>query len=404
MEIGRSNRLAGVAYDVRGPIQEEASRLEAQGRRVIPLNIGNPAHFGFEAPPELIAEVARRLPEAEGYGDAKGIEPARRAIAAHYRGRGVAGTDADHVYVGNGVSELVGLALLALLNEGDEVLVPAPDYPLWTATVRICGAKAVHYLCDEQADWWPDLSDLATKVTSRTRAVVVINPNNPTGAVYPAEVLTAIAELARQHDLVVLADEIYERLLYDGAEHVPMASVAPDRLCLSFGGLSKAYRLAGFRCGWLVVSGPTGHARGFLSGLDVLADLRLCANLPAQYAVEAALEGYQSIDDLVRPGGRLLEQRNLAWAMLNQIDGVSCVKPAGAMYVFPRLHPSVHPVEDDRGLVLELLRATGVFVVPGSGFNWPRPDHLRIVTLAQVELLEEAIAALSDFLGSRRPY
>ena len=398
MDIAQSQKLQNVAYDVRGPVLEEAMRLEQEGHRILKLNIGNPAPFGFEAPEELLRDVIRNLPTAQGYSDSKGIFPARKAVAQYYQGLGLDGIDVEDVYLGNGVSELIGLSLQALLNDGDEVLVPAPDYPLWTAVVTLCGGKAVHYLCDEQSDWLPDMADMAAKVTSRTRAVVVISPNNPTGAVYPREVLESIAELARQHDLIVFSDEIYDKVLYDDSTHTPMALAAPDLLVLTFSGLSKAYRVAGFRSGWMVVCGPTQHAQSYIEGLNVLTNMRLCANVPAQHAVQTALGGHQSIQDLVLPGGRLLEQRDTAWRLLNEIPGVTCVKPKGALYVFPRLDPSHYPIEDDERFVLDLLRSEKMLVVQGTGFNWPMTDHLRIVTLPPVEMLEDAIGRLARFL------
>jgi alanine-synthesizing transaminase len=398
MDIAQSQKLQNVAYDVRGPVLEEAMRLEQEGHRILKLNIGNPAPFGFEAPEELLRDVIRNLPTAQGYSDSKGIFPARKAVAQYYQGLGLDGIDVEDVYLGNGVSELIGLSLQALLNDGDEVLVPAPDYPLWTAVVTLCGGKAVHYLCDEQSDWLPDLADMAAKVTSRTRAVVVISPNNPTGAVYPRPVLEAIAELARQHDLIIFSDEIYDKVLYDDAVHTPMALAAPDLLVLTFSGLSKAYRVAGFRSGWMVVCGPTQHAQSYIEGLNVLTNMRLCANVPAQHAVQTALGGHQSIQDLVLPGGRLLEQRDTAWRLLNEIPGVTCVKPKGALYVFPRLDPTHYPIEDDERFVLDLLRSEKMLVVQGTGFNWPMTDHLRVVTLPPVEMLEDAIGRLARFL------
>jgi alanine-synthesizing transaminase len=402
MDVSQSLKLANVAYDVRGPVLDEAIRLEQEGHRILKLNIGNPAAFGFEAPEEVLRDVMRNLPTAQGYSDSKGIFPARKAVAQYYQSLGVDSLDVDDVYMGNGVSELIGLSLQALLNDGDEVLVPAPDYPLWTAMVTLCGGKAVHYLCDEESAWLPDLEHMASCISPRTRALVVISPNNPTGAVYPRPTLEALAELARRHDLIIFSDEIYDKILYEGAEHTPMAVVAPDRLCLTFGGLSKAYRVAGFRSGWLAVCGPTQHAQSYIEGLNVLTNMRLCANVPAQHAVQTALGGYQSIQDLILPGGRLLEQRDVAWRMLNDIPGVSCIKPQGALYVFPRLDPAVYPIEDDERLVLDLLRQEKMLVVQGTGFNWPRTDHLRIVTLPSVEMLEDAIGRLANFLAGLR--
>ncbi|SDQ67356.1 alanine-synthesizing transaminase [Quadrisphaera sp. DSM 44207] len=398
----QSSKLADVLYDIRGPVLQHAQRLEAEGHHVLKLNTGNPAPFGFEAPEELLVDMIRTLPSAHGYGDSKGLLSARRSIVQYHESKGLQGVDVEDVWVGNGVSELITMSLQALLDDGDEVLVPAPDYPLWTAATRLSGGTPVHYLCDEQADWWPDLDDIAAKITDRTRAIVVINPNNPTGAVYSREVLEGLVELARRHGLIVFSDEIYDKILYDGAEHVSTASLAPDVLCLTFNGLSKAYRVAGFRSGWMVVSGPTQHAQSYIEGLTLLASMRLCANMPAQHAIQAALGGHQSIDDLVLPGGRLLEQRDRTWELLNAIPGVSCVKPRGALYCFPRLDPAVHPVEDDQQLVLDLLLAERILVVQGTGFNWPRPDHFRIVTLPWVEDLERAVTRIGAFLERRR--
>ncbi|WP_092865898.1 pyridoxal phosphate-dependent aminotransferase [Quadrisphaera sp. DSM 44207] len=402
MQVTQSSKLADVLYDIRGPVLQHAQRLEAEGHHVLKLNTGNPAPFGFEAPEELLVDMIRTLPSAHGYGDSKGLLSARRSIVQYHESKGLQGVDVEDVWVGNGVSELITMSLQALLDDGDEVLVPAPDYPLWTAATRLSGGTPVHYLCDEQADWWPDLDDIAAKITDRTRAIVVINPNNPTGAVYSREVLEGLVELARRHGLIVFSDEIYDKILYDGAEHVSTASLAPDVLCLTFNGLSKAYRVAGFRSGWMVVSGPTQHAQSYIEGLTLLASMRLCANMPAQHAIQAALGGHQSIDDLVLPGGRLLEQRDRTWELLNAIPGVSCVKPRGALYCFPRLDPAVHPVEDDQQLVLDLLLAERILVVQGTGFNWPRPDHFRIVTLPWVEDLERAVTRIGAFLERRR--
>ncbi|MDP9397737.1 MAG: pyridoxal phosphate-dependent aminotransferase [Actinomycetota bacterium] len=398
MQISQSNKLADVCYDIRGPVLEHAKRLEAEGHRILRLNIGNPAPFGFEAPEEILVDIIRNLPTAQGYSDSKGLLSARRAVAQYYQQKDVPGVDVEDVYLGNGVSELIVMSLQALLNNGDEVLIPAPDYPLWTAAVRLAGGTPVHYLCDEQADWWPDLDDLASKITSSTRALVVINPNNPTGAVYPREVLEAMAELARQHGLLLFSDEIYDKILYDDAEHVSTAAVAPDLLCLTFNGLSKAYRVAGFRAGWLAISGPKQHAQSYIEGLDILANMRLCANHPAQHAIQTALGGYQSINDLVLPGGRLLEQRDCTWKLLNDIPGVSAVKPRGALYVFPRLDPKRYPISDDQRFVLDLLLQEQLLVVQGTGFNWPRPDHFRIVTLPHAEDLEDAVGRIARFL------
>ena len=401
-ELTQSKKLAEVCYDIRGPVLEEAKRLEDDGHRILKLNIGNPAPFGFEAPDEILVDMIAQLPSAQGYSDSKGIISARRAVTQYYRLKGVEGVGTEDVYLGNGVSELIVMAMQAMLDNGDEVLIPAPDYPLWTASAALAGGRPVHYLCDEASGWLPDLADLAAKITPRTKAIVVINPNNPTGAVYPEEVLLQIVEVARHHELVLMADEIYDKILYDDAVHVSLASLAPDVFCLSFNGLSKAYRVAGFRSGWMAISGPRHHARSFVEGLNILANMRLCANVPSQHAIATALGGYQSINELVLPGGRLLEQRNRAWELLNQIPGVSCTKPGGALYLFPRLDPAVHKIHDDERFALDLVRAQKILVVQGTGFNWPAPDHFRIVTLPHVEDLEEAIERIGVFLASYR--
>jgi len=403
VKVSQSSKLADVCYDIRGPVLDAARRLEEEGRRILKLNIGNPAPFGFEAPDEIVANVVRNLPLSEGYSDSQGVLSARTAIVQHYQEQGFVDVSVEHVWLGNGVSELISFALQALLDDGDEVLIPAPDYPLWTAATSLCGGRAVHYMCDESADWLPDIDDLAGKISPRTKAIVVINPNNPTGAVYPRWVLESIAELARKHSLVVMTDEIYEKILYDGAEHVPFASVAPDLFTLTFNGLSKAYRLAGFRSAWLLVTGPRRAAGSYLEGLSILANMRLCPNVPGQHAIQTALGGRQSIHDLVLPGGRLREQRDAAMAALKQIPGVTCVQPRGALYVFPRLDPEVYPIEDDQQFVLDLLRDQHVLVVQGSGFNWPQPDHLRIVTLPRADDLTEAIGRIGTFLAEYRP-
>ncbi|MER7846959.1 pyridoxal phosphate-dependent aminotransferase [Kitasatospora sp. NPDC096077] len=399
MQVIQSSKLANVCYDIRGPVLDEAMRLEEQGHRILKLNTGNPAVFGFEAPPEILQDILRNLSNAHGYGDSKGLLSARRAVVMHYEDRGLHGLSVDDVFLGNGVSELIQLAMTALLDDGDEVLVPAPDYPLWTASVSLAGGTAVHYRCDEQAEWYPDLADIESKVTDRTRAIVVINPNNPTGAVYPREVLEGIAEIARRHQLVVYADEIYDKILYDDAEHVPLATLAPDLFCVTFNGLSKSYRVAGFRSGWMVLSGDRQRARSYVEGLTVLASMRLCANMPAQHAVAAALGGRQSIKDLVLPGGRLLASRDAAYELLNQIPGVSCVKPKGALYAFPRLDPKVYKIKDDAQMVLDLLRSQRILLVQGTGFNWPEPDHFRLVTLPRPEEITDAVTRIGDFLS-----
>jgi alanine-synthesizing transaminase len=401
-DLTQSRKLENVCYDIRGPVLEEAKRLEEEGRRIIKLNIGNPAPFGFEAPDEILVDVIRNLPHAQGYSDSQGLLSARTAIVQHYQARGVDTVDVDDVWLGNGVSELITLSLQAMLDDGDEVLVPAPDYPLWTASTSLAGGRPVHYRCDESAGWQPDLEDIRAKLTPQTKAIVVINPNNPTGAVYSAAVLGAIADLAREHGLVVLADEIYDKVLYDDAVHVPFARLAPDVFTLTFNGLSKAYRVAGFRAGWMMVSGPKRHATSYLEGITILANMRLCANVPAQHAIQIALGGRQSIHDLVLPGGRLHEQRDAAVQALRAIPGVTCVLPKGALYVFPRLDPDLYPIKDDQRFVLELLRSQHVLVVQGTGFNWPHPDHLRIVTLPRSDDLIDAIGRIGAFLDDYR--
>ncbi|MFB7862047.1 MULTISPECIES: pyridoxal phosphate-dependent aminotransferase [unclassified Streptomyces] len=402
MEFRQSSKLSEVCYEIRGPVIEHANALEEAGHSVLRLNTGNPALFGFEAPEEIVQDMIRMLPRAHGYTDSRGILSARRAVAQRYQSMGLTDVDVDDVYLGNGVSELISMATQALLEDGDEVLVPAPDYPLWTAVTTLAGGRPVHYLCDESADWYPDLDDMAAKITDRTRAVVIINPNNPTGAVYPKEILEGILDLARRHGLMVLADEIYDQIVYDEAVHHPVATLAPDLVVLTFGGLSKTYRVAGFRSGWLVVTGPREHAKSYLEGLTMLASMRLCPNAPAQYAIQAALGGRQSIHELTAPGGRLREQRDRAWEKLNEIPGVTCVKPKGALYAFPRLDPAVHRIHDDEKFVLDLLLREKIQVVQGTGFNWPRPDHFRILTLPYADDLDAAISRIGRFLSSYR--
>ncbi|MDY7218635.1 pyridoxal phosphate-dependent aminotransferase [Denitrificimonas sp. JX-1] len=402
MQFSKSNKLANVCYDIRGPVLEHAKRLEDEGQRILKLNIGNPAPFGFEAPEEILQDVIRNLPTAQGYSDSKGLFSARKAIMQYYQQMNVPGVGIEDIYLGNGVSELIVIALQALLNNNDEVLLPAPDYPLWTAATSLAGGKPVHYLCDEQTGWFPDVDDMRSKITANTKAIVLINPNNPTGAVYSKEVLMDIMELARQHNLVVFADEIYDKILYDDAKHICAASLAPDVLCLTFNGLSKSYRVAGFRSGWVVVSGPKHRARSYIEGLDILSNMRLCANVPAQHAIQTALGGYQSINDLVLPNGRLLEQRNRAWELLNDIPGISCVKPMGALYAFPKIDPKVCPIHNDEKFVLDLLLSEKLLIVQGTAFNWPWPDHFRVVTLPRVDDLEQAIGRIGNFLKTYR--
>ena len=403
MEVKQSDKLANVLYDIRGPVLEEARRLEDAGHRIMKLNIGNPAPFGFEAPPEILVDVVRNLPNSQGYSDSQGIISARTAVVQYYQTHGIDITNVDDVWLGNGVSELIQVALQALLNEGDEVLIPAPDYPLWTAATTLSGGKAVHYLCNEADGWNPDIDDIRAKLSSRTKAIVVINPNNPTGAVYSNNILRQIADIAAERGLVVMADEIYDKILYDDATHTPFAALAPDVFTLTFNGLSKAYRLAGFRSGWMMITGPRRHAESYIEGITLLTNMRLCANVPAQHAIQTALGGRQSIKDLVLPGGRLLAQRDAAVNALEAIPGVSCVKPKGALYVFPKLDPEMYPIKDDRRFVLDFLRAEKVLLVQGTGFNWPNTDHLRIVTLPWAKDLTEAIGRLGRFLSTYKP-
>ena len=401
MEFRQSNKLRDVCYEIRGPVVEQANLLEEAGHSVLRLNTGNPALFDFEAPEEIVQDMIRMLPHAHGYTDSRGVLPARRAVAQRYQARGLE-VDVDDVFLGNGVSELISMAVQALVDDGDEVLVPAPDYPLWTAVATLAGGHAVHYRCDESADWFPDLDDVASKISDRTRALVIINPNNPTGAVYSKEVLEGLLDLARRHGLMVMADEIYDQVLYDDAVHHDVASLAPDLVVLTFSGLSKTHRVAGFRSGWMVVTGPRQHARDYLEGLAMLASMRLCANTPAQYAIQAALGGRQTIQELTAPGGRLRDQRDRAYEKLNAIPGVSCVKPRGALYAFPRLDPDVYPIKDDEQFVLDLLREEKIQVVQGTGFNWPTPDHFRILTLPHTATLDDAITRIGTFLETYR--
>lgn len=402
--VERSNKLDGVCYDIRGPVAREAKRMEEEGHRILKLNIGNPAPFGFEAPDEILKHVIHNLPTAQGYSDSQGIYPARVAVAQYYQQRGILGADADDVYIGNGVSELILMSLQALLNNGDEVLVPMPDYPLWTAAVNLAGGKAVHYLCDEQQDWLPALDDIKAKISKKTRALVLINPNNPTGAVYSADFLRQLLQVAREHKLVVLSDEIYDKVLYDGTEHVSTAALADDLVMLTFGGLSKNYRIAGFRIGWLFISGAKQAARQYIEGLNILASMRLCANVPCQHAVQTALGGYQSINELVVPGGRLYDQMDLAHKLVTEIDGISCMRPKGAMYLFPKIDLKKYRIQDDELFVLDFLRQHKVLLVHGRAFNWPEPDHFRIVTLPHKEQLTQAISRLGQFLQSYSQY
>ena len=399
--LNKSDKLQNVCYDIRGPVLREAPRMEEEGQRILKLNIGNPAPFGLMTPDEILQDVIQNLPDAQGYCDSRGLYSARKAIMQDCQLRNVPDIEVNDIYLGNGVSELIVMAMQALLNNGDEVLVPSPDYPLWTAAVSLCGGTAVHYRCDEENGWQPSIDDIEAKINPRTRAIVVINPNNPTGAVYSREILEQIAALAENDRLVVCADEIYDRILYDGAKHVPFASMPGDFLCMTFNGLSKSYRLAGFRSGWLILGGNRAECGDFIEGLNILASMRLCANVPAQFAIQTALGGYQSINDLVLPTGRLGKQRDIAFSKLEQIPGVSCVKPQGAIYMFPRLDPERYPIEDDEQFVLDLLREEKMLLVQGSAFNLDSKQHLRIVFLPTFDVLEDAIDRLARFLKKR---
>ena len=400
--IVKSAKLANVAYDIRGPVLDKARQMQEEGHKIIQLNIGNVAAFGLMPPDEIVQDMIRNLPDAAGYTDSKGLFAPRKAVVHYTQEKGVRGVTVDDVYLGNGASELIQMAITALVNDGDEILIPAPDFPLYTAVVGLSGGRPVHYICDEESGWLPDIDDMRSKITPRTRGIMVCNPNNPTGALYPDALLLQIIELARQHQLVIFVDEIYDKTLYDGATHTAMASLADDVLFISFNGLSKNYRSCGYRAGWMVVSGEKRHARDYIEGLTMLASLRLCANTPGQLAIQTALGGYQSIKDLVAPTGRLCRQRDVAYELLSQIPGVSVVKPKAALYMFPRLDPKVYPVPDDQQFAYELLAEQKVLIVQGTGFNWVAHDHFRIVFLPNVDDLSEAIGRIDRFLSNYR--
>ena len=403
-QFAKSSKLANVCYDIRGAVPAEAQRLEEEGHRILKLHIGNPAPFDFETPEEIVRDVIRNLPASQGYADSRGLHSARTAIVQRCQQLDIPNVDVNDVYIGNGASELIVMAMQGLLENGDEVLLPAPDYPLWTAAVHLAGGAPRHYRCDEQAGWLPDMAHIRELTNRRTKGLVLINPNNPTGAVYPRECVEGLVRWAEAQDLIVFADEIYGRVIYDDAEYVPAASIAADALTVTFDGLSKAYRAAGFRTGWMIVSGAKHRAAGYIEGLDILASMRLCANVPTQHAIQTALGGSQSIEGLVAPGGRLCEQRNLAHALLEDIGGVTCVKPSGALYLFPKLDAKSFDIRDDEGFALDLLRREKILVVPGSGFNWPTPDHFRLVFLPRAEDLRDGIGRLSRFLAARRRF
>ena len=400
--ISKSNKLANVLYDVRGPIVDAAKQMEDEGQKIIKLNIGNLAPFGFEPPEEIVQDMARNLHDSAGYSDSKGIFAARKAVMHYTQQLGVQGVTLDDIYLGNGASDLIVMATTALLNDGDELLVPAPDYPLWTASASLAGGRPVHYLCDEANGWMPNLADIRAKITPRTKAIVVINPNNPTGALYSDELLQGIVQIAREHQLVLMADEVYDKVLYEGARHRALASLSTDVLTLTFNSLSKAYRSCGYRAGWMVISGDKTAARDYIEGINMLANIKLGSNVPGQWAIQTALGGYQSINDLVKPGGRLCRQRDLAYELITAIPGVTCVKPQAALYMFPRLDPEMYPIADDRQFFMEVLRATRVMLVQGSGFNYPDNQHFRIVFLPHEDDLREAIGRLAGFLAAYR--
>lgn len=400
--VYKSNKLANVCYDIRGPVLQQAKRMEDEGQKIIKLNIGNLAAFGFDSPEEIQLDMIRNLPNAAGYSDSKGIFAARKAVMHYTQLKKIKGVTLEDIYIGNGVSELIVMAMNALLNSGDEVLVPAPDYPLWTAAVSLSGGTPKHYLCDESNGWLPDMDDIRSKITPRTRAIVIINPNNPTGALYPESVLLDIIAVAREHGLIIYADEVYDKVLYDGETHTAIGALSEDVLTISFNGLSKNYRSCGYRAGWMVVSGDQSQARDYIEGLEMLASMRLCSNVPGQFGIQTALGGYQSIDDLVAPSGRLCRQRDLAHELITAIPGVTCVKPKATLYMFPRLDPKMYPITDDQAFIAEFLKEERVLLVQGTGFNWPHPDHFRLVFLPHEDVLKEAITRIGRFLEMYR--
>ncbi len=401
-KIQKSSKLSNVCYDIRGPIMDRARQMEEEGHKIIKLNIGNLAVFGFDAPEEIQQDMIRNLPASAGYSDSKGIFGARKAVMHETQKQGIKGVTLDDIYLGNGASELIVMATNGLLNNGDELLLPAPDYPLWTAAVSLSGGTPVHYLCDEDNGWMPNIEDIRSKITTNTKGIVVINPNNPTGALYSDKLLKQIVEIAREHGLIIFADEVYDKVLYDGVKHTPIASLSDDVLTLTFNSLSKSYRSCGYRAGWMIVSGDKKPAADYIEGLNMLSNMRLCANVPGQWAIQTALGGYQSINDLVNPGGRLRKQRDLAYDLITAIPGVSCVKPHAALYMFPKLDPKIYPIQDDQNFFLELLQETKVMLVQGTGFNWPNTDHFRIVFLPHEDDLREAISRIAKFLETYR--
>lgn len=396
----KSSKLDNVLYDVRGPVVDEARRMEEEGMEVLKLNIGNPYPFGFSAPQEVILDMMSNIRTSQGYSDSKGIFSARKAIMQYAQLKQIPGVTIDDIYTGNGVSELISLCMQALLNNGDEILIPSPDYPLWTATATLAGGNVVHYICDEQSDWNPDIQDIRSKVTDRTKAIVIINPNNPTGAVYPREILEQIVQIAREHELIIFSDEIYDRLVMDGYEHISIASMAPDVFCVTFSGLSKSHMIAGFRVGWMILSGAKHRAKSYIEGLNMLSSMRLCSNVPAQSIVQTALGGYQSVNEYIRPGGRVYEQRDFIYKALNDIPGITAVKPKAAFYIFPKLDTEKFDIVNDEQFALDFLHEKQVLIVPGKGFNWGQPDHFRIVYLPNVRQLKKASEKLADFLST----
>ena len=398
----KSSKLDHVLYDVRGPVVEEASRMEENGMEIMKLNIGNPAPFGFSAPEEVILDMLSSVRSSQGYSDSRGVFSARKAIMQYCQLKEIPNVSMNDIYTGNGVSELINLCMQALLNDGDEILIPSPDYPLWTGTATLAGGKAVHYICDEQSSWYPDIEDMKSKITDRTKGIVIINPNNPTGALYPREILEQIADLAREHDLILFSDEIYDRLVFDGQEHISIASLAPDRFCITFNGLSKSHMVAGFRAGWMVLSGPKDHAKGYIEGIRMLSNMRLCSNVPAQSIIQTCLGGYQSVREYIRPGGRIYEQREAVYRALKEIPGISVVKPQAAFYIFPKIDVEKFNITNDEQFALDFLRKKRVLIVSGSGFNWNAPDHFRIVYLPRLEELKKATDRLRDFLRTYR--
>ena len=398
----KSNKLENVLYDVRGPVVDEAARMERDGAQILKLNIGNPAPFGFRAPDEVIYDMCHQLTNCEGYSDSKGLFSARKAIMQYAQMKHIPNVDVDDIYTGNGVSELINMSMSALLDTGDEVLIPSPDYPLWTACVTLAGGKAVHYVCDEKSEWYPDIQDIRSKVTDKTKAIVIINPNNPTGALYPKEILEAIVEVARQHQLIIFSDEIYDRLVMDGEEHISIASLAPDLFCVTYSGLSKSHMIAGFRVGWMILSGDKKIAKDYIEGLNMLSNMRLCSNVPAQSIVQTALGGYQSVKNYIVPGGRIHEQRDYIYKALNDIPGISAVKPKAAFYIFPKMDVKKFHILNDEQFALDLLRDKKILLVNGTGFNWNKPDHFRVVYLPRVEVLEDAVGKLTAFLRTYR--